>query len=87
MIGRHTHTHSLSLSLSLHSIVRTKVFCMIQGTVECLGCKTSEVHSNAALSDEHRLKPGGLVSVWLGMRVRAYGQVGMCGWGLSPLFM
>jgi hypothetical protein len=34
-----------------------------------------------------RLKPGGRVSVWLGMRVGVYGRVGMCGWGLSPPFM
>ena len=28
-----------------HSVV----FCMIQGTVECIGCNTSEVHNNAPI--------------------------------------
>ena len=28
---------------------KTEAFCMIQGTVECLGCKKSEVHSNAPI--------------------------------------
>uniref|UniRef100_A0A7S4LBF2 Uncharacterized protein n=1 Tax=Eutreptiella gymnastica TaxID=73025 RepID=A0A7S4LBF2_9EUGL len=26
---------------------KTEVFCMIQGSVECLGCQKSEIHSNA----------------------------------------
>ena len=28
---------------------KSEVFCMIQGTSECLGCKKAEVHSNAPI--------------------------------------
>ena len=41
--------NSVRLEAKLHKLRKTKVFCMIEGTVEFLGSKKSEINSNAPI--------------------------------------
>ena len=46
---KYLYFYSVCLEAQFQKLRKTEVICMMQGTVECLGCKKSEVNSNAPM--------------------------------------